>query len=112
VIVDAISPLHSLTGCCFPVCNCQKSLLHPLTLAEGKISRAAGILVALLVALRFWIWCAFMRTGAGAKLLEILANIGVLRDRALRCIPVRVGLECLKRALLYQLSYAPTVFSI
>jgi len=46
------------------------------------------------------------------KFSESLAGIEVLRDYARLCVSVRFGLEWIKRALLYQLSYAPTVISI
>jgi hypothetical protein len=51
-----------------------------------------------------------MRAGAFAELPESLARIEVVRDCALVCVSVLLYLEWIKRALLYQLSYAPTVF--
>jgi hypothetical protein len=51
-----------------------------------------------------------MHTGALTKLSESLARIEVLRDYAVLCVSVRSGLEWIKRALLYQLSYAPSLF--
>jgi hypothetical protein len=50
-----------------------------------------------------------MHTGALTELSESLANIEVLRDYALPCVSVLSGLEWIKRALLYQLSYAPAL---
>jgi hypothetical protein len=50
-----------------------------------------------------------MHTGARIKLVETLTGIAVLPDCARLCVCVLFGLEWIKRALLYQLSYAPTV---
>jgi hypothetical protein len=52
-----------------------------------------------LVALRFWIWCAAVHTGALTKLLESLTSIEVLRDYALQFVSVLSGLEWIKKAL-------------
>ena len=49
-----------------------------------------------------------MRKGAITKLSESRVRIEVLRDCALPCVSALLGLEWIKRALLYQLSYAPT----
>ena len=73
-----------------------------------RLCTSGILLVALLVAVRFWIWCASMRNDAFARVLESRARSEVLRNCALRCVSVLVGLEWIKRALLCQLSYAPT----
>jgi hypothetical protein len=51
-----------------------------------------------------------MRSGALIKLPESLGNIEVLRNGALLRVSVLLGFEWIKRALLCQLSYAPTSF--
>jgi hypothetical protein len=48
----------------------------------------------------------------GHQLSESPVKIGVLRDCALPCGSVLAGLEWIKRALLCQLSYAPTFLTI
>ena len=53
-----------------------------------------------------------MRNTAFAKGSESRARSEVLRNCALRCVSALVGLEWTKRALLCQLSYAPTLVII
>jgi hypothetical protein len=57
--------------------------------------------VALVVALRVWIWCATMRTSAHTRPSECLASIEVLRDLALGCVSVLLGLEWIRNPMLY-----------
>jgi hypothetical protein len=72
-------------------------------------------LVALLVALRFSFWCLTVRDGAQAEIsamcrsAKFYEGFSYLRSCVLFSTRlVESALEWIKRALLYQLSYAPT----
>jgi hypothetical protein len=89
----------------------RKILVVARARATSDILLVALVVVALVVALRFWIWCATMRTGALVRLSESLASMGwcvILRYRAFRCrlAWMRLEIRCSIR-----LSYAPSVIS-
>jgi hypothetical protein len=61
----------------------------------------ARTLVAVLVAVGFWIWCGSMRNGAATRFSESRVRTGVLRDYAWPCVSVLVGLEWIRNPMLY-----------